>query len=242
MGVHVGHRERLRRRFAEHGLENFDDVNVLELLLFYVRPRQDTNELAHRLIDYFGSIDRVFDARLGDLERVEGVGRETAAFLHLIPQVSRRYMERKWRPGELMDSAGAAGRFLLPLFAHERSEVVYMVCLDARCAYLNSRAMARGTGHFAEVSTRSLVEYVLGQNAAKAIVAHNHPQGLALPSREDEIATEKLLFALASVEVELVDHIIVAGQQFASLAESGLIGRARERLHAQMRSIERAEG
>ena len=78
MGVHEGHRERLRRRFIEHGLENFDDVNVLELLLFYVRPRQDTNETAHRLIDYFGSIDRVFDARIDDLERVEGVGRETA--------------------------------------------------------------------------------------------------------------------------------------------------------------------
>ena len=110
MGVHEGHRERLRRRFIEHGLENFDDVNVLELLLFYVRPRQDTNETAHRLIDYFGSIDRVFDARIDDLERVEGVGRETAVFLRLIPQVSRRYMERKWSPGEVMDTSAAAAK------------------------------------------------------------------------------------------------------------------------------------
>ena len=111
--MHTGHRARLKAPFLQSGLDALTDIQVLELLLFYVRPRQDTNELAHRLIDYFGSIDRVFDARLGDLERVEGVGRETAAFLHLIPQVSRRYMERKWRPGELMDSAGAAGRLML---------------------------------------------------------------------------------------------------------------------------------
>ena len=235
MGVHEGHRERLRRRFIEHGLENFDDVNVLELLLFYVRPRQDTNETAHRLLDYFGSIDRVFDARIDDLERVEGVGRETAVFLRLIPQVSRRYMERKWSPGEVMDTSAAAGQFLVPLFAHEKSEVVYVICLDSRCGYINCRAMARGTGNFAEVSTRSMVEYVLGQNAAKAIVAHNHPYGLALPSREDELATEKLMTALAAVEVDLVDHIIVAGRDFVSLADSGLLEHARERLSSRGR-------
>lgn len=223
MGVHDGHRERLKRRFAEHGLDNFDDVNVLELLLFYVRPRQDTNVIAHALLDYFGSLDRVLEADVADLERVSGVGHETAVYLHLIPQVSRRYMMRKGEQGRRLDSTEAAGRYLVPLFMHERDEAVYMLCLDSQCNLLNRRLMSRGGANSAEVSIRRMVEFALSQNASKVIIAHNHTNGVALPSREDELTTSKLLAALAAVEVELVDHIVVAGQDYVSFAESGLL-------------------
>ena len=223
MGVHDGHRGRLKRRFAEHGLDNFDDVNVLELLLFYVRPRQDTNVIAHALLEYFGSLDRVLEADIADLERVSGVGHETAVYLHLIPQVSRRYMMRKSAPGERLDSTEAAGKYLVPLFMHERDEVVYMLCLDSQCGLINRRLMARGAANSAEVSTRQIVEFALSQNASKVILAHNHPNGVALPSREDEQTTARLLSALAAVEVELVDHIVVAGGDYVSFAESGLL-------------------
>ena len=85
MGVHDGHRGRMKKRFVRYGLDNFDDISVLELLLFYAIPRQDTNVLAHRLLDTFGSLSAVFEARYEDLMRVEGIGENAAVLLKLIP-------------------------------------------------------------------------------------------------------------------------------------------------------------
>ena len=90
-GEHAKHRERMRTRFLEHGLDNFADHEVLELLLFYAVPRGDVNPLAHRLLDEFGSLANVLEAETPDLCRVEGMGEKTAAFLHLLPPMFRRY-------------------------------------------------------------------------------------------------------------------------------------------------------
>ena len=90
MGIHDGHRERMKKRFLEHGLDNFDDVNALELLLFYALPRKDTNALAHALLDRFGSLAGVLDASAADLLSVDGVGESIAGLLRLIPERSRR--------------------------------------------------------------------------------------------------------------------------------------------------------
>ncbi|MBQ1834845.1 MAG: hypothetical protein II111_03925, partial [Oscillospiraceae bacterium] len=93
--THGGHRARLKQRFLEHGLDNFNDLNALELLLFYAIPRQDTNEIAHRLLDRFGSFAAVLEATLEELQEIPGVGENTATLLKLIPQIDRRYLMSK---------------------------------------------------------------------------------------------------------------------------------------------------
>lgn len=104
MGVHDGHRARMKARFVRNGLDNFDDHSVLELLLFYAVPRRDVNELAHALLDHFGTLDAVFEASYEDMMRVPGVGENVATLLTLIPQVGRRYQMAKRRQQTILRS------------------------------------------------------------------------------------------------------------------------------------------
>ena len=124
MGVHDGHRARMKARFVRNGLDNFDDHSVLELLLFYAVPRRDVNELAHALLDHFGTLDAVFEASCEDMMRVPGVGENVATLLTLIPQVGRRYQMAKRRQQTILRSSAEAGQYLVPLYLYERAEVV----------------------------------------------------------------------------------------------------------------------
>lgn len=223
--IHDGHRDRMKRRFAEHGLDNFDDVNVLELLLFYVRPRCDTNAIAHSLLKRFDTLDSVFEAPIEELSKVEGVGDGTATFLKLIPQVSRRYLMCKNGAGTIISSSDAAGKYSVPLFMYEKDEVVYLICLDSKCRVICCRELGRGVVNSAEVSVRKVVEQAINHNASSVILAHNHTSGLAIPSREDEVTTQRIASALRLVGIALTDHIVVAGEDFVSMADSGLICR-----------------
>ena len=128
--LHTNHRERLRDRFLKDGLDSFEPHNVLELLLFYAQPRGDMNPLAHRLIDTFGSLSGVLDAAIEDLCSIKGMGKNTAVFLKMIPQLCRYYLDDKYQNGFIIDSTQKAGEFLLPKFVGRTNEVVYLVCLD----------------------------------------------------------------------------------------------------------------
>lgn len=223
MGAHDGHRERHRSRFIEHGLDNFKDHEVLELLLFFALARGDTNELAHRLIAHFGGLDGVFEATIEDLCKVKGIGQKTAALIHLVPQVARRYQMVKARADTVLNSAERAGKFFIPLFQYERDEVVYVASLDAKCKLICCREISRGVANTTEVSLRKIVELALSQNASIVIISHNHTSGIAIPSAEDECTTKKIKQALGIVGITLADHIIVAGEDFVSLVDSGML-------------------
>ncbi len=222
MGVHDGHRERLRQRFLRHGLDSFDDHNVLELLLFYCLPRRDTNELAHHLLERFGSLAGVFDARYEELLKTEGIGENAALLLTLIPQIDRRYHISKEK-GARIQTSEDAGRYLVERYRYTREEVVYLLCLDSKNRLIHCREVGRGSLNEANVSIRTIVETALGQNAAAVIISHNHVDGFALPSREDEITTARIQEALLPIGIKLVDHIIVCGDDFVSFADSGLL-------------------
>ena len=223
MGIHDGHRQRMKSRFLEHGLDSFDDINVLELMLFYALPRQDTNALAHALLQHFGSLHAVLDASAEELRDVPGLGDNSISLLRLIPAVSRRYMLSKTPQGEAIDSPVAAARYLLPRFMYETEEVVYALLLDARRKPICCREISRGTVNSAEISARRLAELALGRHSSSVILSHNHLSGVAIPSAEDERSTVRLRDALALLGVELSDHIVVAGCEYVSMREAGLL-------------------
>jgi len=219
--VHAGHRRRLRGRFRTHGLDSFNDHNALELLLFYAQPRGDTNPLAHTLMKRFGSFAGVFDASLDDLEKTDGVGENTATLIKLVTQIARRYHISRRQPEKVLGSSHAAGEFMLPYFFGEPDECVYICCLDSKRTVLGVQPLFRGDVNSVAFSMRRLVESALSYNAAGVILAHNHPSGIALPSSEDSETTRRAEAALSAVGIALVDHIVVADDDFVSFADNG---------------------
>jgi DNA repair protein RadC len=219
--VHGGHRDRLRERFRQHGLDNFDDHTVLELLLFHAIPRRDTNEIAHALMSSFGTLAEVFDAPYEELLKVQGVGETAALLIKLIPQAARRYQISRTGVTAILNSSRRAGEFLLPYFFSEQDEVVYLVCLDAKCKVLGCKRLFRGGVNSATVNTRKIVETALAFNATSVILAHNHTSGIALPSPEDKVTTQRIMEALSSVDIVLAYHIIVADGDFISFSDNG---------------------
>lgn len=224
MGEHDGHRKRLRKNFIERGgLYGFSDLNALELLLFYAISRQDTNILAHRLLDKFDTLHGVLTATEQELKEVEGVGDSTAVLLRLVLQIARRSEISKTKDIRAILSSSDAGRYCMPRFMYEEDEVVLMLCLDAKRRIIKCAEVGRGMANAVESNLRLITETALRCKACAVVIAHNHPDGIALPSPEDNAATKQLIAALEPLGVEFVDHIIVAGEDFISYADSGML-------------------
>ncbi len=219
--IHDGHRERLKERFLQTGLEGFNEVNTLELLLFFSIPRRDTNPVAHALLDRFQTLAGVLDAPIEELRQVKGVGDSTAMLLKLVPQLARQYQMSRSSVQYVLDTTTKAGDYLVPYFFGERDEVVYLLCLDAMCRVLGCRKLFSGGLNAASVSPRKIVEAAIACNATSVVLAHNHTSGVALPSKEDENVTRVLYRALDAVDILLADHIIVADDDFVSMADNG---------------------
>jgi DNA repair protein RadC len=221
MATHDGHRQRLKERFALEGLDNFNELQVLELLLFYVIPRQDTNPLAHRLLDRFGSLSQVLEAPAGVLEKVPGIGQNAATFLHLIRETSRYYQVSRVKQDVILDTTEKCIQFLTPNFVGRRNETVFLLCLDAKCKLLSCKEVAEGSVNSASISPRRIVEMALAVNATTVVLAHNHPSGIAVPSHEDVQTTHRIAAALQTVEIMLADHVILADGDSVSMIQSG---------------------
>lgn len=223
MAVHEGHRARKKEQFRSHGLDAFADHEVLELLLYYAVPRQDTNPIAHRLMEKFGSLEAVFSAGCAELESVEGVGENAATLLLLFYPLFRRVRASSGAHEVVLSDAEQAGRYFLDLFFGEREEKLYAACLDAKGRLLACHLIAAGGIDSVQLNIRKIVENALRCGASSVVVAHNHPSGVALPSPDDNAATLSAFDALRTVSVELVDHIIVADDDFVSLRHNGLL-------------------
>lgn len=220
MGIHDGHREKMRQRFLTTELHGFADHEALELLLFYAIPRRDTNALAHQLLERYGSLEAVFSAPAEDLQKVEGMGESAALLLRLVPLLAEKCRVRDKGP-VILNSTEKAGNYLLRRFEGKNYELVYELCLDRKGKLLVSKLLTEGDVNGAELNIRKLVENALLANASAVILSHNHPSGIALPSGEDFATTDRVQAALSGVGIQLVDHIIVADGDFVSMRDSG---------------------
>lgn len=221
MGIHDGHREKMRQRFLKSGLDAFADHEALELLLYYAIPRRDTNPTAHLLMERYGSLPAVLAAPVEDLQKVEGVGESAAVLLRLVPQLYRKARLAEAGQETVLNASEKAGAYLLERFAGEKNEVVYQLLLDRKGKLLSCKRLTEGGISGAELNIRALVENALLTSASAVILSHNHPSGVALPSSEDFTTTNQVRSALEQVGVRLADHIIVADGDFVSMRDSG---------------------
>lgn len=218
--LHNGHRKRLRKQFLEHGLDSFSDVMALEFLLFYAVPRQDTNPIAHRLLDAFDSLSGVFDASVEDLMRVGKLTENAAALIKLTTEAARRHQICRMSMDNILTTTQECGAFLAPYFFGATEEMVYLLALDAKCKVLGCTKLFSGSINSANLSIRKVVEYALQTRATSVVLAHNHTSGIAVPSQEDIQTTNKLADTLEQLGILLADHIIVADGDYVSLLES----------------------
>ena len=199
--VHKGHRKTLKKKFIENGLDVFEPHEALELYLYYAIPRKDTNPLAHRLLDRFVTLAGVCDAPIDELIEEFGLTENTAVLLKLLPEMARLYNESKLSNDNVID-LDTIGDLIKSKFIGRTEEVVVLLLGDAK-------------GKIIDLSIR--------HNARLAFIAHNHPSGNALPSKNDLATTDALKATLNTVGVRLFDHFIVTDDDYVSLRESELI-------------------
>ena len=219
MNIHAQHRQRVKKRFRSEGLDHFEELHALELLLFYALPQIDTNPLAHDLLNTFGSLRNVLEAPVEQLMTVNKIGEHAAILLSLVKGIAQKYVISDADRSPL-NTTTDCGNYLLDRFLGKRDEVVMLLCLDAKRAPLCCRVVSEGSVNAAEISTRKVVEAALAANATSVILAHNHPSGIAVPSMPDIVTTRRMGAALSAVDIILEDHIVVAGQDYVSLRQS----------------------
>lgn len=221
--IHRGHREKMRQRFLKSGLEGFADHEALELLLFYAIPRQDTNPIAHRLMERYGSLSAVLSAPAEDLKKVKGIGESAAVLLKAAGQIAQKARLSDATAQRPLTDVEAVGAYLLERYAGETHEMLYELCLDQKGKLLACKRLSEGSASSAALDIRKVVENAILTSASAVILAHNHPSGIALPSDDDCAATTRAARALQTIGVTLADHIVVADDDFVSMAQSGYL-------------------
>ena len=224
---HSGHRKRLRDKARRTGLEGLAEHEVLELMLTYAIPRVNTNQTAHRLIQTFGSLSGVLDAGYQDLMRVEGVGENAATLLTLFPSMTKRYLFSKTGEKPLLNTLAKAGEYGQALFADCRVETLYLLCLDVKCRLIQAVKMAEGTIDKVPIGNREIIRAALSVQAKNVLLMHNHPSGSLRPTTSDIDLTRKIMQALESIEVALLDHLIIGANGYFSFMKND-VGQTRQ--------------
>ena len=224
MSIHEGHRQRLKNRFLNEGLDNFEEIHVLELLLFYCIPQKDTNPIAHNLLEKFSTISGVFGASIEELCTVKGIKEHSAVFLKTIPAFSQFYSSLAVREKKTIATSFDAGQYVCGMIGGLTKEVFAILCLDAQRKVIAFEILEEGTVSRSDVSPRKVVECAIRHNASQVIHAHKHPSGTLCASENDRILTGRLCDLLEGMDIMVVDHIIAThGDKYLSMADSSLM-------------------
>ena len=217
--IHSKHRSRMRQRAIDEGFSSFADHELLEYLLYHAIPRVDTNPTAHALMEEFGSIKNVLEASEDELCRVTGVGKGSALLFDLIVEFLRRYEADFYRKKPTYGRICDVAEFLRPKFCGINVEYVYLMLLNNSMNLIDCVLLSKGDVNCSSASIRKITELVLNKKASAVILAHNHPNGLAVPSSEDTALTDTLYSHFGMLGVVLVEHIIFAGMNYLPIME-----------------------
>ena len=225
----AGHRQRLRDKFLEQGIEAFTDSEVIELLLTFGTPRSDCKAAARAALAQFKTLPSVLDAAPVQLQQVKGIGPKNIFALQFIQGVARRYLRQRIVGKTYINSSREVADYLLHTMRGLQHEVLTVVFLDAAHGIIDSAVVAEGTVTVNTVYPRELVKAALARNASGLVIAHNHPSGSLTPSRQDEELTRSLHLICSFMHISLLDHLIIGGgDQVYSFADSGQMARIRD--------------
>lgn len=231
-----GHRQRLRDRFLERGLENFSDAEILELLLSFGTPRSDCKEPAREALKQFGSLTAVLEEPLAGLQQIKGIGPKNGFAVHFIQAVARRYLAQRLQGRRYLHSSSDVRDYLLHSLRGLKKEVLLVIYLDSSHAIINSETVAEGTINVNTVYPRELVKKALDQNASALIIAHNHPSGSLEPSNQDFRLTRTLALLGNMMQIQLLDHIIIGDGSY-SFADHGLMSDISQKCQQTMEDL-----
>lgn len=221
--THIGHRERMRQRYLQEGADGFADHELLEMLLYGTLPRGDVNEAAHELLYTFGNFQNLLAADPYEIAKLHGLGLNTGIFFSLIHELFRRYESERLEKKTALHSLSAVAEYCIGIASNCLKERFYLICLDARRNVLHTTMISEGSLMGSTVLPRDVVEAAMRHRAAGVIFCHNHPAGRAYPSNDDIRLTLELKRLLYALEIQVVDHVIVAEQSYFSFAENGMM-------------------
>ena len=213
--VHAGHRQRMRKRFIDNGFQGMEQHEILEMLLYYAIPRKDTNALAHRLLNRYGSFSKVCDAPIDILQKDFGLTESAAVLLRMIPELARTYTDSRSNL-EHIDKR-VAPDILSPKFIGATVEKVALALSNSNNKLVFCDIIAVGSITSSEAPVRKIVDLALRHNARYAYLAHNHPSELCVPSADDLRTTKIVSDTLQKLGVKLIDHIIFTSTDYYSI-------------------------
>lgn len=220
---HAGHRQRLRIRFLQSGLDGFLDYEIVELLLTLGTPRRDCKQMAKQVIKKFGGLRGALDATIEDLQQIKGIGAENGFGLKLFQAISERYSKEKIQSKLLLDSPKVVADYLREKIGRTKKEHFVVLCLSSSNNLVKISNISVGTLNASLIHPREVFKEAIQASAARVILAHNHPAGNLTPSREDIKVTKSLVEAGKIINIDILDHIIVSNAEFCSFKEKGLI-------------------
>lgn len=220
---YFGHRKRLRKRFLEGGLDGFLDYEVVELLLTLGTPRKDCKPLAKQLVKKFKTLRGVLEASPEELQQVKGVGPNNIFGIRLFQALLTRYFKEKIIFGEVIDSPQKVAEFFHLKLGGKAKESFWVLSLDSRNRLLKMSEISVGTVNVSLVHPREVFREAIQVSAVSLILVHNHPSGDPDPSEEDLEITKKLVEAGKIMGIEVLDHIIIAKDNFFSFRQKGML-------------------
>lgn len=221
-GLHDGHRLRMKERFRNSSIDDFADHEIIELLLFFGIPFANTNEIAHRLLNKFGSISGIFDASYYELIKVKGISEHTATLIKLIPELSRKYSEDKLRDKKVYPDARACFETVLTHYIGTVSEHVEVFLFDHAGHLIDHTTLQEGTLSEGSLNPEVLGEIIFSANAASFLLAHNHPSGTLIPSDEDLSVTREIYRLFKSLNKYMMGHILVCDNNCMDILDAAL--------------------
>ena len=217
--THSGHRERMRKRYLNAGnLDSFDEHQILEMLLFYAIPRKDTNEIAHKMIKEFGSLEILINASPEAIANRTGVSLNTAVLVSMVGALKNRVSEGSMRGVKLKD-ASQVKKYCIELLKNQTTEVFYVICLDAQRQVIAPIEIAKGGEKQVEIRLSAMLAQIGTLGPKYAVCTHNHPNKIMQFSVDDIKSTLDIKRGLEQYKIKLMDHILVCGNEAVSMSE-----------------------